>query len=44
MKLFCAALTAAPVTRDKSIVPNAINAMAVVVVISAGLLLTSRKK
>ena len=31
MKLFCAALTAAPVTGDNSIVPIAIIAMAVVV-------------
>ena len=30
MKLFCAALTAAPVTGDNSIVPIAIIAMAVV--------------
>lgn len=44
MKLFCAALTAAPVTGDNSIVPIAIIAMAVVVVIAAVLLLTSRKK
>ena len=44
MKLFCAALTAAPVTGDHSIVPIAIIAMAVVVVIAAVLLLTSRKK
>lgn len=43
MKLFCAALTAAPVTGDNSIVPIAIIAMAVVVVIAAVLLLTSRK-
>ena len=43
MKLFCAALTAAPGTGD-SIVPIAIIAMAVVVVIAAVLLLTSRKK
>ena len=35
MKLFCAALTAAPVTGDNSIVPIAIIAMAVVVVIAA---------
>ena len=34
MKLFCAALTAAPVTGDNSIVPIAIIAMAVVVVIA----------
>ena len=39
MKLFCAALTAAPVTGDNSIVPIAIIAMAVVVVIAAVLLL-----
>ncbi len=38
MKLFCAALTAAPVTGDNSIVPIAIIAMAVVVVIAAVLL------
>ena len=44
MKLFCAALTAAPVTGDNSIVPIAIIAMAIVVVIAAVLLLTSRKK
>lgn len=44
MKLFCAALTAAPVTGDNSIVPIAIIAMAVVVVIAAVLLLTSLKK
>ena len=51
MKLFCAALTAAPVTGDNSIVPIAMTtvinvaiAMAVVVVIAAVLLLTSRKK
>lgn len=43
MKLFYAALTAAPVTGDNSIVPIAIIAMAVVVVIAAVLLLTSRK-
>ena len=43
MKLFCAALTAAPVTGDNSIVPIAIIAMAVVVVIAAVLLLTSPK-
>ena len=44
MKLFYAALTAAPETGDNSIVPIAIIAMAVVVVIAAVLLLTSRKK
>ena len=44
MKLFYAALTAAPVTGDNSIVPIAIIAMAVVVVIAAVLLLTSRQK
>lgn len=44
MKLFRAALSIAPVTGDNSIVPIAIVAMAVVVVIAAVLLLTSRKK
>ena len=44
MNLFCAALTAAPVTGDNSIVPIAIIAMAVVVVIAAVLLITSRKR
>ena len=44
MNLFCAALTAAPVTGDNSIAPIAIIAMAVVVVIAAVLLITSRKR
>ena len=44
MQLFRAALSIAPVTGDNSIVPIAIVAMAVVVVIAAVLLLTSRKR
>ena len=44
MKFPCAALAAAPVTGDNSIVPIAIIAMAVVVVIAAVLLFPSRKR
>ena len=44
MNLFCAALTAAPVTGDNSIVPIAIIAMALVMAIAAVLLITSRKR
>lgn len=44
MKFPCVALVAAPVTGDNSIVPIAIIAMAVVVVIAAVLLITSRKR
>lgn len=44
MKFPCVALAAVPVTGDNSIVPIAIIAMAVVVVIAAVLLITSRKR
>ena len=44
MKLFCAALTAAPITGDNSIVPIAIIPMEGVLVIAAVLVFTSHKK